>query len=166
MIATVPDTIHCATAERELLGCLLSSSPAAGRAILDRLADDDLVVEAHVIVLRAMRRLLEAGAVDLAPVVVLAELRRSGEITSTSLGLGDGAPGVLLAELYSAAPVPLAAGHRLKIVQEHAARRRVQAAGIRLCQAAESGALAGVAELVATETAAALTALSRAGMAA
>jgi len=151
--------IACPEAERELVGALLASTPDDARPVLDRLADGDLTVEACRIA--ALRRLLEQGAPDLGPVAVLGELRRSGEIASTALGNGDGAAGVLLADLYGAAPVPLAAGHRLRIVSEHAARRRVQAAGLRLCRAAESGALAGVAELVAGESAAALQALSR-----
>ena len=158
--------IACPDAERELAGALLASTPADARPILDRLADDELTVEACRITVAAMRRLLDSDAPDIGPIAVLGELRRAGEIASTALGLGDGAAGVLLATLYGAAPVPLAAGHRLRIVQEHAARRRVQAAGLRLCQIAETGALAGVAQLVATETAAALTALSRAGVAA
>lgn len=152
-------TIACPGAERELVGCLLSSTPA--RPILERLADDDLTMPAHVIVVRALRRLLAEQAPDLGPVAVLGELRRTGEITSASLGNGNGAAGVLLAELYGNAPVPLAAGHRLRIVLEHSARRRVQAAGIRLSQAAESGALANVAELVQSEMDAATVALAR-----
>ncbi len=153
--------IACPEAERELVGALLAGIPDDARPVLDRLADDDLTVEACRLTVAALRRLLEGGAPDLGPVAVLGELRRTGEIASTALGLGDGAAGVLLASLYGAAPVPLAAGHRLRIVQEHAARRRVQAAGLRLCRVAESGALAGVAELVAGESAAALQALSR-----
>lgn len=147
-------------AERELLGALLVSSSAAAQVILERLRDDDLTLPAHAIVLRAIRRLADAG-LDVGPVSVLGELRRTGEIASTALGLGDGAAGVLLAELYGSAPVPLAAGHRLRIVLEHSARRRVQAAGLRLCQAAESGALAGVADIVSEELSAALAALGR-----
>ncbi len=158
--------IACPEAEREMVGALLACSPADAAPVFERLADDDLTVEACRITVAAMRRLLDSDAPDIGPVAVLGELRRSGELSSTALGLGDGAAGVLLATLYGAAPVPLAAGHRLRIVQEHAARRRVQAAGLRLCQIAETGALAGVAQLVATETAAALTALSRAGVAA
>jgi len=160
---TVPDTIGCPAAERELLGCLLASTPADAVAILDRLADDDLTLPAHVIVVRAVRRLLEDGAPDLGPVEVLGELRRTGEIASTSLGAGDGAAGVLLSELYASAPVALAAGHRLRIVLEHTARRRLQQAGVRLCQAAESGALGNVAGLVEAEMSAALEALVRTG---
>lgn len=160
-VAASAQTIACPGAERELVGCLLSSTPAMARPILERLADDDLTLPAHVIVLRALRRLLEANAPDLGPVAVLGELRRTGEITSAALGLGDGAAGVLLTELYGNAPVPLAAGHRLRIVLEHSARRRVQAAGIRLSQAAESGALASVAELVRSEMDAATAVLAR-----
>jgi len=160
---TVPDIIGCPAAERELLGCLLSSTPADAAPILARLADDDLTLTAHIIVARSLRRLLEDDAPDLGPCAVLAVLRRNGEIASTSLGNGDGAAGVLLAGLYGDAPVPLAAGSRLRIVLEHAARRRVQAAGIRLSQAAESGALANVAELVRSEMDAASAALARIG---
>jgi len=165
-VDALAQTIACPEAERELVGALLASTPADACPILERLADDDLTVEACRITVAAMRRLLVDQAPDLGPVAVLGELRRSGELSSTALGNGDGAAGVLLVSLYGAAPVPLAAGHRLRIVQEHAARRRVQAAGLRLCQIAETGALAGVAQLVATETAASLTALSRAGVAA
>lgn len=131
--------------------------------VLDRLDDDDLTVTGLQIIARAVRRLLADDAPDVGPVAVLGELRRAGEITSTALGNGDGAAGVLLATLYGNAPVPLAAGHRLRIVVEHAARRRLQAAGIRLCQAAESGALGSVAGLVEAEMSAALAALVRIG---
>jgi len=153
--------IACPEAERELVGALLASTATDARAVLGQLGDDDLTVEACRITVAAMRRLLDSDAPDIGPVAVLGELRRSGELSSSALGNGDGAAGVLLADLYGAAPVPLAAGHRLRIVQEHSARRRLQAAGLRLCRAAESGALAGVAELVAGESAAALQALSR-----
>lgn len=163
MSGTVPETIACPDAERELLGALLASTPADAAPILGRLADDDLTLPAHVIVVRALRRLLEADSPDLGPCAALGELRRAGEITSTALGNGDGAAGVLLATLYGSAPVPLAAGHRLRIVHEHAARRRLQTAGIRLCQAAENGALGNVAGLVEAEMSAALEALTRIG---
>jgi len=161
---TVPDTIACVAAEGELLGCLLASTPADAAPILDRLADEDLTVEAHRVVVRALRRLLDDGTPDLGPCAVLGELRRTGEIASTILGNGDGAAGVLLCELYGSAPVALAAGHRLRIVLEHSARRRVRQAGIRLVQAAERGALDAVPELLTVESVAAMAALSRAGV--
>lgn len=161
MTGTVPETIACADAEHELLGCLLASSPADAEPILARLVDEDLTVEACRIVVRALRRLIADDAPDLAPCAVLGELRRSGEIRSTALGNGDGAAGVLLASLFGNAPVPLAAGSRLQIVLEHSARRRLQQAGIRLCQAAESGALGTVAGLVEAEMSGALGALTR-----
>lgn len=161
---TVPDTIGCPSAERELVACLLTSSPADAARILARLDDDaDLTVAACRIVVAAMRRLVAEQAPDLGPVAVFGELRRTGEIASTALGNGPGVAGMLLAELYGNAPVPLAAGHRLKIVHEHAARRRLQTAGIRLCQAAENGALGNVAGLVEAEMSAALEALRRIG---
>lgn len=160
---TVPQTIGCPAAERELLGALLSGTPADTALVLDQLDDTDLVIGAHIVVVAALRRLVEADAPDLGPVAVLGELRRTGEITSTVLGNGDGAAGVLLADLYGSAPVPLGAAYRLRIVQEHTARRRLQQAGMRLSQAAESGALGNVPELVRSEMDAAIAALARIG---
>ncbi len=89
---TVPDTIGCPSAERELVACLLTSSPADAARILARLDDDaDLTVAACRIVVAAMRRLVAEQAPDLGPVAVFGELRRTGEIASTALGNGPGA---------------------------------------------------------------------------
>jgi len=153
--------LACPDAERELVGALLASTPDDARPVLDRLADDDLTVEACRLTVAALRRLLDDGSPDLGPVAVLGELRRTGQLGCTALGNGDGAAGVLLADLYGAAPVPLAAGHRLRIVVEHAARRRVQAAGLRLMQAAERSSLEQVPALVRDEAVAATAALYR-----
>jgi replicative DNA helicase len=58
---------------------------------------------------------------------------------------------VLLVELCQAAPCASSAGDYLRIVLEHAYRRRAQQAAARLLQAAETGSLTVLHDLVERE---------------
>ncbi len=146
--------IGCAPAETALLGCLLHMTAETARPYLDQFVDEDLVDPRHRIVLEAIRNLVGSDPpVDPDPVVVLGELRRTGKDTSF---LADQAAGVTLLNLAAAAPVVASTGHYARIVLEHAWRRRVEEAGVRLQQLAGSSPLEDLAQHVLSELQAAV----------
>ncbi len=116
----------------------------------------NLTVPQHRHVTAAARALLEQGH-PIAPVPVLGQLRRQGTENART---DSRDAGVLLVELCQAAPNVSNAGHYLRIVLEHAHRRRTQQSATRLLQAAETGSLATMHDLVNREHAA-LTAAYR-----
>lgn len=141
-------------AEAAVLGCVLRAGPEQARALLSLLDGDCWSVPQHAHVAAAARALLARGEpVD--PVTVLGQLRRQG---AESARTADRDAGVLLVELCQAAPCVSHAGHYARIVLEHAYRRRVERAALRLQQAAETADLTDLCELVDAEH----TALSRA----
>ena len=143
-------------AEAAVLGCLLRTTPQHAAALLGAFCDEDLTVPQHRHVAAAARTLLEQGhPVD--PVTVLGQLRRQGTENARTASR-DAA--VFLVELCQAAPSVSSAGHYLRIVLEHGYRRRVQQAATRLLQAAETGPLTALHDLVESEHAA-LTAAHR-----
>lgn len=142
-------------AEAAVLGCVLRAGPDQARAVLGLLGEDCWSVPQHAHVATAARALLARGEpVD--PVTVLGQLRRQG-IENARTASTDA--GVFLVELCQAAPCVSNAGHYARIVLEHAYRRRVQAAALRLLHAADTADLTELCELVDAEH----TAVARAG---
>lgn len=129
--------IACREAEAALLGCLLRMTVFTGRATCLQLRDDDLTDPRHRLVLAGIRATLERDVAP-DPVTVLGVLRHLGLETSF---LDDKGAGVVLAELYAAAPVVENAGHYLRIVLEHAFRRRIVETSERLEQVAGTASL-------------------------
>jgi replicative DNA helicase len=131
-------------AEAAVLGCLLRADRQHAAALLGAFMDEDLTVPQHRHVAAAARVLLKQGCpVD--PVTVLGQLRRQGTENART---DNRDAGVLLVELCQAAPSVTNAGHYLRVVLEHTYRRRAQQSAARLLQAAETGSLTALHELV------------------
>ncbi len=134
-------------AEAAVLGALLRTTAEHARTVLSTLTADDWTVPQHAHVATAMQALLDADhPVD--PITVLGQLRRQG---MESARTANRDPGVLLLDLYAAAPCVSHAAHYARIVQEHSYRRRVQTAARRLLQVVTSGALDALATQVQDE---------------
>ncbi len=137
-------------AEAAVLGCVLRATSEQARAVLGLLDEDCWSVPQHAHVAAAARALLARGEpVD--PVTVLGQLRRQG-VENARTASRDA--GVFLVELCEAAPSVSNAGHYARIVLEHAYRRRVQAAAVRLLDAADTADLTDLGRLVDDEHAA------------
>lgn len=134
-------------AEAAVLGCLLRTTTKHAAALLAAFVDEDLTVPQHRHVAAAARALLEQGH-PIDPVTVLGQLRRQGTENART---DSRDAGVLLVELCQAAPSVMSAGHYLRIVLEHAYRRRAQQTAMRLLQAAETGPLTALHDLVERE---------------
>jgi len=139
-------SLGCVEAERALLGaCLLA--PATAADLLAELGEEDFVDPRHRLVLTAARVLVEQGAPP-DPVTVLGLLRaRNHEKPFTA----DRDAGTYLADLASSCPLPASGPWYRRVVLEHAWRRRVQEAGQRLVQHAESASLDDMAAAVRDE---------------
>jgi DnaB-like helicase N terminal domain len=121
-------------AEQALLGAVMSD-PSRQAGVLDLVRPGDMRRPYHGQVLAAMQR-LRAGGVAPEPVAVRAELGRDPDLPQrVSLD------GVLLVGLLEAAPRPGHAPAYAAMVIDHGIRLRVQLAGARMIQAAESGDL-------------------------
>jgi len=142
-------------AEAAVLGCLLRTTAEHAAALLAGFVDEDLTVPQHRHVAAAARALLQQGH-PIDPVTVLGQLRRQGTENARTASRDAG---VFLVELCAAAPSVSNAGHYARIVLEHAYRRRVQAAAVRLLDAADTADLTDLCRLVDDEHAA----VSRAG---
>ena len=123
----------CPHAEAALLGCCLLAPPREPDA-RSWLVEDDFVDPRHRVTFAAMLDLVDQGTPP-DPVTVLGHLRSTGRLRSFT---ADRDPGVFLADLASATPLPASAQHYRTIVLEHAFRRRAHQAGERLQQAAEA----------------------------
>jgi replicative DNA helicase len=134
-------------AEAAVLGCLLRTTEQHAAVLLAAFVDEDLTVPQHRHVAAAARVLLEQGH-PIDPVTVLGQLRRQGTENART---DSRDAGVLLVELCQAAPSVSNAGHYLRIVLEHAYRRRAQQTAARLLQAAETGSLTALHDLVERE---------------
>ena len=153
--AAQPALIGEPLAEAAVLGCVLRATSEQARAVLGLLDEDCWSVPQHAHVAAAARTLLARGEpVD--PVTVLGQLRRQGTENART---ASREAGVFLVELCEAAPSVSNAGHYARIVLEHAYRRRVQAAALRLLDAADTEDLTDLCRLVDDEHAA----VSRAG---
>jgi replicative DNA helicase len=155
--ADLPRPIGCGPAERAYLGCLLHLRGRDAVTALQLVDSDELIDPRHRTVLDAARAVVDQGA-DPDPVLVLGELRRSGLDTSF---LDDKTAGVLLVELAEAAPAVVSVGHYARVIREHAWRRRVEEAGVRLQQIAGSAPLEDLAQAVITELQAATADVQR-----
>lgn len=146
----LPDVIGCVEAETAVLGCLLLLDRPGAQAMADRLEPEDFTDPRHRLVLTGVRAVLEAGGRP-DPVLVLAELRRSGAERSF---LTDRSAGSFLVDLDAGTPVASNAGWYHRAVVEHRVRRRVQEAASRLEQVAGTGSMADVLAHVDAELAA------------
>ena len=134
----LPDgTIACEEAERAVISCLLNMSAWAAKAVTDTLLVEDFTIPQLRLVLEAVTALV-AQQVAPDPVTVLGELRRTGVANSFT---ADREPGIYLADLMGEAPSVGSVGYYLRIVLDHAFRRRVQQAATRLAQASGSASL-------------------------
>ena len=125
-------------AEAALLGCLLQmQSPLVLRGFLAQVEDADFTDPRHVAVLTAMRQLVASGQpVD--AITVEGQLRRSGvEAPMTA----DKRAAVFLIDLLAAPPSVGSVGHYLLVILEHAVRRSIETAGVRLQQVAGASSL-------------------------
>lgn len=141
------DEIGCLEAERALIGCMLLGDTTTAREVLTRLRPSDLTDPRLRVVAACVRVLLDAGTRP-CPVTVVGQLRRSGAVRSFSLGQD------LAVFVVDIAAAPLTVGSAsayLLIVLEHAWRRRVEEAGIRLQQAGGTASVDVLADLVAEE---------------
>ncbi len=134
-------------AEAAVLRCLLRTDRQHAAALLAAFVDEDLTVPQHRHVAAAARVLLEQGH-PIDPVTVLGQLRRQGTENARTASRDAG---VLLVELCQAAPSVSNVGHYLRIVLEHAYRRRAQQTAARLLQAAETGSVTALHDLVERE---------------
>ena len=120
-------------AERAVLGAILLN-PAVAAQLLPLLRPGHFYRPWHGQLLAAAQALHTAGhPVD--PVTVHAELRRRGQRGETGRSSG-----VLIHHLLAAVPVTASGPHYARIVVEHAARRRLVQAGIKLVQLAQNPA--------------------------
>ncbi len=127
-------TIGCLPAESAFLGSLLQLPNRQVAHWLRQVRPVDLVDPRHRVVLTALQQLVSCDApVDPDPVVVLGQLRRTGADLSF---LDDRTAGVLLVDLVRSTPVVASVGLYAAIVREHAWRRRIEEAGMRLQQMA------------------------------
>ncbi len=126
--------IGCAEAEAAFLGACLLAPMRAATALTD-VVEDDFVDPRHRVVFAAMVELVERG-IPTDPVTVLGHLRRTGQGSPFTANRN---PGVFLADLAAAAPLPACVQHYRTVVLEHALLRRAHEAGERLQQAAEGG---------------------------
>ena len=147
LVPEQPVAIGEPLAEAAVLGCVLRGSPEQARAVLALLDEDCWTVPQHAHVAGAAAALLARGE-PADPVTVLGQLRRQGTENART-ACRDAA--VFLVELCEAAPSVSSAGHYARIVLEHAYRRRVQAAALRLLHAADAADLTGLCELVDAE---------------
>ena len=125
--------IGCREAEAALLGACLLAPPRA-LDVLSGLVEDDFTDPRHQVTFAAMCGLVDRG-VPPDPVTTLGHLRSTGRLRPFTT---DRDPGVFLADLASATPLPTSARHYRQIVLEHALRRRAHQAGERIQQAAEA----------------------------
>ena len=125
--------IGCPEAEAALLGACLLAPPRAPDA-LSGLVEDDFTDPRHRVTFAAMCEMVDRG-VPPDPVTVLGHLRSTGRLRPFT---ADRDPGVFLADLASATPLPASARHYRAIVLRHSLRRRAHQAGERIQQAAEA----------------------------
>lgn len=144
--ATMDPTVGCLEAEAAVLSCLLLLDADSTSRIVDRLEAEDFTDPRHCLVLGAIRRCLD-DSVRPDPITVLGELRRSGAERSFT---ADRAAGTFLIDLAASAPVAASAGHYLRVLHEHRARRGMAEAGERLVQLSGATSMQH-AEVVASE---------------
>lgn len=126
--------IVCDEAEQAWLGALMHLDHLTVAGHLAAVDVEDLAIPQHRLILNAIRQVVLAEQpADPDPIVVLGQLRRSG---AASLFVSGTEPGGVLLSLAAAAPAVASAGHYARIVREHAWRRRVLEAGVRLQQMA------------------------------
>lgn len=145
-----PEQIGCVEAERALLGCLLRLPADEVLRVAERLHVEDLTDPANRVLLGATVAVALSGH-DPDPALVVLELRRRGlEHCFTS----HQAAGSYALEVFTAAGVPAAVNGYLRGVLEHSYRRRVQEAGVRLQQVADSHPFEELHDLVVEQAAA------------
>ncbi len=123
--------------EQAMLGAVLAD-PAAQQHVLDLVEPADLQRPWHAQVLAAMRRVQKSGGLP-GPAEVYAELRCDPDLPGSV-----SADAVPLVDLMQASPRAAHAPTYAAIVVESGIRRRLDLAGSRLAQAAESGDLDAV----------------------
>ncbi len=149
--------IACPEAEVALLGCLLRMPYPSVLDVVQRLRPDDLTDPRNRAVLAVVVQVAVTGA-DPDPVLVLGQLRREGLERSFT---ADRDAGTYLLDVYTAAGVVVNVDGYLRIVLEHAYRRRVVEAAQRLEQHAGTLALVELEELIEAETGAVREASAR-----
>lgn len=151
-----PDSIGCEEAERALLGCFLRLPAGRVVQLAQRLQVEDFTDPAARVLLGAAVAVAVQGF-DPDPVLVVGELRRRGLEQSLTAHQGAGSYAV---DLFMSG-VPASVEYYLRILLEHAYRRRVLEAGERLQQLAAGNALEDLHEQVEEESAALRTSWER-----
>lgn len=118
-------------AEQAVLGAILLN-PTVATQLLPLLKPAHFYRPWHGQLLEAAQA-LHAGARPVDPIAVHAELRRRGRHGEPGRNSG-----VLIHDLLAAVPVTASGPHYAQIVLEHAARRRLVQAGVKLVQLAQN----------------------------
>lgn len=156
-----PRTIGCPEAEFALLGCLLRLPAARVIDIARRMDGEDLVDPRHRAILAAAVTVAACGT-DPDPILVLGHLRAIGLETSFT---DDRPAAVYLSDVFTGAGVPANVEAYLRVVLEHAYRRRIVEAAERLLQVAGLASLPDLRELFEEQVTAVRQACARSGAA-
>lgn len=136
-----------ACAESAVLGCLLNASLSVARDLVALLVSEDFTEPRHRAVFDAVRLCVQEGTAP-DPVVVLARLREQSEVVMDS---ASSSAGPFLVGLMQSAPSLGSGNHYAKAVLRDSFRRRVRQAGERLAQAAGSGSVDALLDLMRQE---------------
>lgn len=118
---------HSAAAEESVLGAVLRSSAAADE-VFDRLGAEDFYVPAHRTIFEALRRLYDENQ-PIDTVTVVDRLHRSGELERAG-GAG------FVVSFWDAVPSAANVGYYIEVVEGHALRRGMLAAGAQITELA------------------------------
>lgn len=142
--------------EGGFLGALLHLAAEDAGEELGHVTADYFIGPTHRLLYAAIVQLVDGG-VDPSPYAVLGQLRRTGEARPW---VHDAACGAHLAALYGDAPPRRQARWLAGLLRDHLIRRRAQAAGVRLTDAAGAASIEALLALVERE-AAEIVALAR-----
>jgi len=133
--------------EGGFLGALLHLAAQDAGEELGHVTADYFIGPTHRLLYAAIAELVDAG-VDPTPYAVLGQLRRTGEARPW---VHDAACGAHLAALYGDAPPCRQARWLAGLLRDHLIRRRAQAAGVRLTDAAGTASIEALLALVERE---------------
>lgn len=133
--------------EDVFLGCLMHLSVEDAAGVLIHVSSEHFTGPTQRLLHDAAVRLVDAG-IEPTPFALLGNLRQHGEAQSWSR---DASCGVRITDMYALAPAGLQARYFARLLHDHLLRRRVQAAGVRLAEAAGRMPLDALLDLMSTE---------------